>query len=283
MRNFARGRHTFGHSTLLGDAPQQPAVTTSASPPPSGGDANAHAHAHAFQAPLTLDFAALSLTTAGKEGSWIDCGESEDAGRRGGDGVIVGQGDGGSRAQATTMATAAPTAKMTKTSKTKTSGVTVGAGQEGVGSSSSNSSGSGSAVRLYELPVRARAIERRSVPRRARENMSVDALAVMMEQVLGEEAGARRGRGRRRRSEVNGRGLKTGAFGAFGGTEVVWPKEKGEVEEERKSEGNVETEKGVVLLDKLEEEEAADELCFLIDKCDLDSEGKQAMFMPYIT
>lgn len=141
----------------------------------------------------------------------------------------------------------------------------------------------GAAVKSYALSVRARPIERRSVPRRAKESVSVDALATMMERVLGEDAGMRRTRGRRRRSEVVARASKTGALGAFGATPMVWPREQRDEGEEPSSRGNADGEKAAVLLDKLEEEEAADELCFLIDKCELDSEGKQAMFMPYIT
>lgn len=33
----------------------------------------------------------------------------------------------------------------------------------------------------------------------------------------------------------------------------------------------------------LEDQDIDDELSFLVDKCDLDAERKQAMFMPYIT
>lgn len=271
MRNFARGHHAFGQPTALGDAPQQLATTTT-----SGDDT----HAQAFQAPLTLDFAALTLSTADKKGGgWTNCAENEDSGKGGGSDIITGRDDAGDRGQATTTARTT-TVERTKTATTETSIATVAAGQEGAASSGGSS---GSVARSHGLSVRARAIKRRSVPRRARESMSVDALAAMMERILGEEAGIRRRRRRRRRSDVGGRGLRTGAIGAFGGTKTVWPKEKGDMEEEGKSEGNVEAEKSVVLLDKLEEEEAADELCFLIDKCDLDSEGKQAMFMPYIT
>lgn len=36
-------------------------------------------------------------------------------------------------------------------------------------------------------------------------------------------------------------------------------------------------------ISRVEDEDATDELSFLVNKCDLDAERKQSMFMPYIT
>lgn len=107
----------------------------------------------------------------------------------------------------------------------------------------------------------------------------MDALAAMVERVLGSGGASWRARGgaKKMRAESGGKVIpRTGAVAAFG--------EPMRIQEERKEKENEEGEKGRrESFGKLEDEDTADELSFLVEKCDLDSERKQSMFMPYIT
>lgn len=136
-----------------------------------------------------------------------------------------------------------------------------GGGEDGGGGGGSGGSG----LKAYELPVHARVIERRSVVRRMRERgagMSMERLMRMMGEMGGDELGEkdtrwRKGKGRRRMEGRGGRAV----FGG-GTTEGV--------ERLREAEGGVDDDTG-------------DELSFLIERCELNADDKQAAFMPYIT
>lgn len=133
---------------------------------------------------------------------------------------------------------------------------------------------------MLPLSVRTRPIERRSVPKRCRETVSVDALAAMVERVLGNGGGSWRARAgvKKMRAESGGKVIpRTGAVAAFG--EPMRINEEGK-EKEKENERERERKDS---FSKLEDEDTADELSFLVEKCDLDSERKQSMFMPYIT
>lgn len=102
----------------------------------------------------------------------------------------------------------------------------------------------------------------------------------MFEDVLGgsETANWRKHSYHKKLRSADGPRSRTGPAAAFGvslawGEEVVAPKPP----KEDKNTQVLET------ISKAEDEDTADELSFLVDKCDLDAERKQSMFMPYIT
>lgn len=107
------------------------------------------------------------------------------------------------------------------------------------------------------LPVRAR-IERRAVPKR----MRVDALAVIMGEALVVSAPS---------CDASG----TAAAGGGGGGKVGGRARRGEG-------GGSKVDTGSVRRDDVDDE-VADELSFLVKRCDLEAESSHSQFMPYIT
>lgn len=136
------------------------------------------------------------------------------------------------------------------------------------------------------LPVKAR-IERPNVPKRCRETVSVDSLSAMMETLLGKQKGrSKRPKASDAEEELSNvfcdlkvkrrAGDKTGR----GKTSKV---EKHKKIEECVEEGEGNGRKEEEQVSRFEDDDTADELSFLVDRCDLDSEKRQATFMPYIT
>lgn len=112
--------------------------------------------------------------------------------------------------------------------------------------------------------------------------MTVDALAVMVESVLGNGATGctwrARGVAKKMRPDTASRVQKptTGPIAAFG--EPMTKRN-----EEKSKEMHPRLEQKSNALQRLEDQDIDDELSFLVNKCELDTEGKQVMFMPYIT
>lgn len=136
-----------------------------------------------------------------------------------------------------------------------------------------------------ELPVR-KCIERRAVPKRCRESVNVDTLSAMMVQLWND------GKTKKVKAlETNDDDLsrtfgdmrvrkRTGERPSKGKVTKVAkiPKVEGGSsceEAKRVSKGDE--------VPRAEDDDTADELSFLVDRCDLDSEKRQATFMPYIT
>lgn len=128
------------------------------------------------------------------------------------------------------------------------------------------------------LPVRTRAIERKPVPKRGRDTVTVDALAAIFDDVLG---GADTSSWRKRQPTKKLRETRrprTGPAAAFG-VPVQFPSEAAPPASPR-AENKGEPQESI---SSLENEDTAAELSFLVEKCDLDAEKRQSMFMPYIT
>lgn len=140
---------------------------------------------------------------------------------------------------------------------------------------------SSSSTALPPLVVRKRPTERCSVPKRYREEISVDALTLKFESLLGSGTPSWKSRAisKSGRSLSAKKALKTSkAFvAAFGELNIERPANTdGEiietVGEDRRE-----------VVDKLEDQDIDDELSFLINKFELDGKDKQTIFMPYIT
>lgn len=130
------------------------------------------------------------------------------------------------------------------------------------------------------MVVRKRPTETCSVPKRYREEISVDALTLKFESLLGSGTPSWKSRAisKSGRSLSAKKALKTSkAFvAAFGELNIERPANTdGEIIE---TEGEDRRE----VVDKLEDQDIDDELSFLINKFELDGKGKQTIFMPYI-
>lgn len=129
------------------------------------------------------------------------------------------------------------------------------------------------------LPVKDR-IERKTTPKRYRECVSVDALSAMMEQLFCHSGSVNGGVSRgdddneltktlcdmkiRRKP---GKGSKTVKVARTDGVDKGKENGKEVIDE----------------MTKLEDDDTADELSFLVNRCDLDSDKTRGPFMPYIT